>query len=158
VDEWERWRELRLESLRSDPEAFFSTYEKELGYPDELWRSRTEAMATAPDRATLVAEEEGAWLGCAGIIPEGGTAQLVGMWTRPEARRRGVGRALVRAALEFAAGAGHDRVQLWVSLQNPGAASLYEDCGFSPTGARASHPEKPDARAQQMERLSSERG
>ena len=115
-------------------------------------------MATAEDRAVFVAEEEDAWLGCAGVIPEGGSLQLIGMWTRPEARRRGVGRELVQAVLDFAAATGQNRVQLWVSLQNPGATSLYEACGFRPTGARASHPEKPDAWAQQMERLSSGRG
>lgn len=46
------------------------------------------------------------------------------------ARRRGLGRALVRAAVESARAEGLRAVGLHVSVTNPGAVALYESEGF----------------------------
>jgi ribosomal protein S18 acetylase RimI-like enzyme len=46
------------------------------------------------------------------------------------ARRRGMGRALVRAAVEHARDEGLRAVGLHVSVTNPGAVALYEAQGF----------------------------
>ncbi|MBD3778640.1 MAG: GNAT family N-acetyltransferase [Micrococcales bacterium] len=50
----------------------------------------------------------------------------------PEARRRGIGRLLTRAALAAAAGAGARRAFLQVEVSNAGAADLYAAEGFRP--------------------------
>lgn len=51
----ERYRTLRLTGLEQDPDAFTSTYEAELQFPQERWRSRV----TNPDVQTLIAVEKG---------------------------------------------------------------------------------------------------
>ncbi len=56
---------------------------------------------------------------------------LEDLYVAPEARRRGVGDALVAFVLEIATGRGARRVELDTSEGNTGARALYESHGFS---------------------------
>lgn len=53
------------------------------------------------------------------------------LFVREDARRAGLGRALVRAALDRARALGCRRVELDVNRANPAALALYEEFGFS---------------------------
>ena len=53
------------------------------------------------------------------------------MGVAPAARRRGVARALLRAAEELAAAWEQDEVVLHVDAPNSGARALYEACGYT---------------------------
>jgi ribosomal protein S18 acetylase RimI-like enzyme len=53
-----------------------------------------------------------------------------GLGVDPAAQRQGVGRRLVEAAIEEAAGRGARRLTLRVLGGNPGAQALYASCGF----------------------------
>ena len=55
---------------------------------------------------------------------------------RPERRRRGLGQALVEAALADPASAGARRVYLEVRPSNLAARALYGSLGFTETGVR----------------------
>lgn len=55
----------------------------------------------------------------------------------PAARRRGLARALVTESLNRMAAAGEPEAWLTVNVNNPGAARLYRDLGFTPRGRRA---------------------
>lgn len=61
----------------------------------------------------------------------------LGLSVHPDWRRRGVGRALLRAVLDWA-DAQPDvlRVELSVNARNTGALALYEECGFEREGVR----------------------
>jgi GNAT superfamily N-acetyltransferase len=56
---------------------------------------------------------------------------LEDLFVREEARRSGLGAALVRAALDRARARGCRRVELDVNRANPAAIALYEAFGFS---------------------------
>ena len=58
---------------------------------------------------------------------------------RPDRHARGVGRALLAAALQRSARAGHPRVALHVLADNVRAVRLYEAAGFLPTGHTFPH-------------------
>ncbi len=58
--------------------------------------------------------------------------------THPEVRGRGVGRALMQALIDDAAGAGVENLVLDVRGNNHGAMALYEAMGFEVTGRRPS--------------------
>lgn len=60
----------------------------------------------------------------------------LGMSVRADARRRGIGRALLGAALTWADAHGITRVDLNVFADNAGAIALYEACGFQHEGRR----------------------
>jgi ribosomal protein S18 acetylase RimI-like enzyme len=64
------------------------------------------------------------------IALRGWTARVAAMGVRPTARRRGVGRELVRHAIESAEARGLRRLILEVFEQNPPAMRLYEQAGF----------------------------
>lgn len=68
---------------------------------------------------------------------------LIAMWVAPEARRRGVGRALVAGVMNWAAEIGLSRITLWVAEDNVAAWTLYEDLGFQQSDEREPLPSDP---------------
>lgn len=82
----------------------------------------------------FVAEREGKILGGAGIFPsEGlpeGTCELVKMYLLPEARGLGLGRILIRKAIEWAREAGYKQIYLESMPELRKALSVYEKFGF----------------------------
>lgn len=60
-------------------------------------------------------------------------AYLAELWVDPAARRRGLGRALLRAALERARERGCDLLDLSTSEDDPEARALYESEGLHAT-------------------------
>ncbi len=81
--------------------------------------------------SSLVVSRDGAPVGAALVSRRGWTSRLAGMALVPEARRGGVGRALVTRLLEDARGRGEREMVLEVIEQNEPAVKLYEACGFS---------------------------
>jgi ribosomal protein S18 acetylase RimI-like enzyme len=57
-------------------------------------------------------------------------AELSELYVRPGSRRRGLGRALVEAALDYARQRGCREVHLLVDPENAAALALYESLGF----------------------------
>jgi ribosomal protein S18 acetylase RimI-like enzyme len=123
-----RYRELRLEGLRCNPEAFGSTYETESVQP---LGSFSERLAGS---AVFGAFHGAELLGIAGFAVRNGVKEahkglLWGMYVRPDARKAGVGRRLVEAVIDFA----RQRVellQLSVVSDNEQARRLYIHLGF----------------------------
>jgi GNAT superfamily N-acetyltransferase len=138
AEDWLRWRELRLRALAADRDAFSSTHDDQVRYPDEWWQARARAVAEpSADQAMFVAVDAGtgAWIGCAGGAIDGdGTPMLISMWVAPERRRRGVGKALVETVVGWARAAGHQRLRLEVVRDRDPAVGLYRRVGFRPTG------------------------
>jgi GNAT superfamily N-acetyltransferase len=139
-DEWERIRDLRLRALRDAPDAYGSTYEREAEETEQGWRGWVRGWDGADDQALFVSEEDDGWNGLAlGVRwrahPD--LANLYAMWVAPDARRAGRGRALVEAVRAWAAERGASTLHLCVTDSNEGAATMYERCGFVPTGERS---------------------
>lgn len=151
ADQWEHFREVRLRALADAPEAFGSTYASESDQPEAFWRSRLER----PVGAALAADDEGTWIGIAGVFPDDDDARaahLVSMWVDPAARRRGAGRLLVDAAVEWARAHAFDRLTLWVTETNDAAIRLYVSCGFEHAPGRQPLPSNPRLSELEMRR------
>ena len=126
-DAW-AYRGIRLAALEQSPEAFGSTYDIEVARPIAAFEER---LATSTVFGAYV---EGKLVGIAGFKQQGGEKDahkgfVWGMYVRPEARRRGVGAALVEAILRFA----RDRVEqltLTVVRGNDPAIEIYKKAGF----------------------------
>lgn len=138
-------RDIRLRALSDSPSAFSSTYQREAAYSPAMWEEAAARRATGDHEATFVAVEATEWLGLVGVYRPGdpGTAELVSMWTAPEARGRGIGTALVEAVIAWARAAGVRDVQLWVTRGNEPAIRLYEGMGFCSTGEHKALPSDP---------------
>lgn len=135
--QWPLWRTLRLRALEESPEAFSSTLagtlERDAQGGEAYWRE-----AVAAPMIPLVADVDDAPVGmCRLLLTEDleGAAELLSVWVAPEVRGRGVGRALVSAAVDhLATRRPHPRLLLAVAESGAPARSLYERCGFAVTG------------------------
>ena len=99
---------------------------------DEAWE---DLSTTVSDGVALIAEEDGRALGfvfC--VLGDRGrkTAHVTDIYVRPEARRRGIGRALLAELVAPAREAELEHVSLEVLVRNPDARRLYERLGFTP--------------------------
>lgn len=87
-----------------------------------------------PRSAYFILEEDGRILGGGGIYPTLGlpynTAELVKIYTIPEARGKGYGKALISKCLEFASKAKYKYVYLESMEELKMAVGLYEKLGF----------------------------
>lgn len=68
-----------------------------------------------------------------------GEAEILTVGVAPWARRRGIGKALMIAAIGVARGAGATEMFLEVDVDNAGAVSLYERLGFERAGLRKAY-------------------
>ena len=68
----------------------------------------------------------------------------LGLMVAASHRRRGIGRALLDAAVGWARRAGVRKLELHVFPYNTGAIALYEDFGFVREGYRKQHYRRPD--------------
>ena len=138
------YRDIRLEALRTSPEAFASAFETESARPVGWFAERLESGAVvfgAFDGSELV--------GILGLLVGDGPKRchkgtLVGMYVRARARRAGVGRRLVEAALDLAAQS-VELVLLGVTKGNEPACRLYGSMGFVEYGVER-HALKIDGR------------
>jgi ribosomal protein S18 acetylase RimI-like enzyme len=124
-------RTVRLEALAESPEAFASTYERELARTTADWQR------WLTPGATFIAE--------AGGVPRGLVASaldqadpslvnLMAMWVHPALRRTGAADALVASVADWAACQHAREVRLFVTKANQRAQRFYVRSGFQLTG------------------------
>jgi GNAT superfamily N-acetyltransferase len=129
--EGDRFKAIRLQALRQDPQGFSGTYEREVTLPDDWWTSRA-ALSEDGDQQRLfvVVDDEDRWLGLALARDDAGTAVLNAMWVAPEARGLGAAKALCDACAGWAKAHGFDALHVGVFPDNEGARRMYESAGF----------------------------
>lgn len=113
--------------------------------PDQLaaWRNELTLSARGiADRPTHVVEVAGEVVGFYQLLPAPNDWLLEHFWLLPRAMGRGLGRALLRQALEVARAGG--AVGLAID-SDPYAEGFYRDCGAEPAGSLpAPIPGEPD--------------
>ena len=133
------FKAVRLRALKDSPTAFSSTYADESRDTDEDWLRRADRWNG--DRSVsflaLGSAEPCGIIGSFLDRAEPSKAHLVSMWVAPAHRRKGVGRALVHAVLDWARSKDAQTVCLAVTSNNDTAATFYGSLGFSFTGAIA---------------------
>ena len=113
------------------------------------WRSVAEerrylrAVRRHPDAAVYVAEEGQQIVGrlslARDVHPSSRHVADLGLMVAASHRRRGVGRALLEQAVDWARGAEVTKLELHVFPWNTPALSLYESFGFEREGLRKGH-------------------
>ncbi|NUT41408.1 MAG: GNAT family N-acetyltransferase [Thermoactinospora sp.] len=139
-DDVGRLREVRLRALQESPDAFGSSYAREIEFSEEDWLKRLKN----PDSRWWVAESGD--LGDVGLVCmllEESGAHLLSMWVAPEARGRGLASRLVDRCVEWARSAGAEQVQLWAVDDNQAARALYAAKGFTRSGKVMALPSNP---------------
>ena len=127
------YRTLRLEALKSHPEAFASSWELEVEKPTSWWTERLSI-------STIF----GGWknstslIGTAGFYRQDGAklrhkGVLWGMYVHPQARGSGLATTLLNSAIEHAKSL-VEELSLTVTASNTAARRLYEKMGFEEYG------------------------
>src|SRR5512139_952207 len=100
-EDWQRYREIRLEALKIEPAAFSSRYEENRLRPPEYWQGRLAGAARGEQSCLLFAQVDGALVGMMGVVYEEETltAEIVSVYVSPDWRGKGVGHALMEAIL-----------------------------------------------------------
>ena len=130
----------RLRSLQDAPEAFGSSYERELAFPDSVWAGRL----AAPANVQFAWEDgDGAVVGIATFVHDGDDPRigyLVGMWVDAAVRGTGAADRLIDAVRDAARTAGVTILRLHVADGNGRAERVYERHGFWRTGRAVTRP------------------
>ena len=127
----ERMRAIRLRALGDSPEAFETTFEEAAVRPTESWNLELERLDT------FVATADGCDVGLVRSMEHDqfrDAGYLMSMWVAPEARRLGIGSALVDTVVHWARARGLKRLFLDVGEGNAPAIGLYAHKGFVPNG------------------------
>jgi ribosomal protein S18 acetylase RimI-like enzyme len=127
----------RLRALATDPLSFSSTYASEIVRDDAFWEATAAEHAVSDDRAIFLAITGDVVVGLvrAGRDPhQRDRFGIYSMWVAPSARGRGVARALLATAEEFARARGGSQTELEVSDAAPTARRLYDRAGYVPDG------------------------
>jgi ribosomal protein S18 acetylase RimI-like enzyme len=136
-DEADAVHSLAMLGLRDTPEAFSSTYEENLALTPEEIGTR---YLPRESHLTLCAFLDGAPVGTVGLsvnsrLKTRHNASLSGMFVDPAFRRRGIGKALLDAAIAEARKRPHlEQITLCVTVTCAPAVALYESAGFQRFG------------------------
>jgi ribosomal protein S18 acetylase RimI-like enzyme len=127
--------QIRLRMLREHPDAFGASYEESLKLSSAEVAQQFRARALGPE-ATILGAIAGGLVGVVGCMrerrpKERHKAFVWGMYVAPEARQRGIGRALMFSAVECARSwPGVEQLRLAVVTANEPARRLYQSLGF----------------------------
>ena len=131
---------IRLRALRDDPESFGSSYEEILERGIAGATQSLRKRDTSPDDATFGAFEGGTLVGIAGFRREEEVKKrhkgvIWGMYVPREMRGKGIGKALLQAAIAHAKTLPQlEQINLSVVLTSREARQLFISLGFEPYG------------------------
>ena len=134
------FQELRLKGLQEHPDAFASTYEREIAYSMDFVAERLRRTAKSSNNFTLGAFRQEKLLGLIGFYRKTGEKEehrghIWGMYVRSDEQRKGIGKALLADAIERAESlCGLGQIELCVVTRNKPARGLYASLGFASCG------------------------
>jgi RimJ/RimL family protein N-acetyltransferase len=129
------------QQVGGEPEGWLIADESWRGVADE--RRYLKAIRNHPHAAVFVAENDGEIVGRLSIArdphPASNHVADLGLMVAASHRRRGLGRALLERAVDWARDARVRKLELHVFPHNAPAIALYESFGFAREGYRRDH-------------------
>jgi ribosomal protein S18 acetylase RimI-like enzyme len=132
-EQWERYRDIRLEALREEPQAFGSTYTDMEQKPPEYWQGRLAEAALGEESWLLFAQEGERLIGMIGAFYDETqeTARIIAVYVSKAKRKMGVGKALMEGILfKIGKKTGIRKIALGVNQEQSAAVRLYQRFGF----------------------------
>lgn len=125
-----------IRPITRDDAAAIAAIERE-AFGDDAWSDAlVDLELTAPGRVVVAAERDDALVGYASAAVIADVADLTRIAVRPDARRSGTARALLRTLLELSAERGAARMMLEVADTNEAALGFYAASGFAEIARR----------------------
>lgn len=140
-------RRVRWRPMTADDLAYVAVLENEIHAAP--WSPGNFRDALAAGYGATVGERDGRILAFGVMMRGPGEAQLLNLSVVPDARRQGLGRALLDRFMDDALRAGAEQMFLEVRVSNGAAIALYEAAGFVTVGRRSAYyPATPRAQAE----------
>ena len=136
LEDAEKYRSIRLESLQNSPESFVSSYEEEKDFAIEKFKEQFQS----DDSFTYGAFEKNELTGIITLYMDkpyklSHRAHIGAMYVTPSKRSLGLGKVLMEEAIKKAKGiVGLEQVYLAVVSTNESAKKLYSSLGFKVFG------------------------
>jgi ribosomal protein S18 acetylase RimI-like enzyme len=130
---WQDYKKLRLEAIKNSPQSFISTIEETNKETQAEWKNKIKNMFFALD-------DENNLIGMIGCYKEKAeklqhVANIVSFYIKPEFRRKGLGKEMIKTAIDFAKTKLEvQKIQLGVITTQTPAYELYKSVGFIKIG------------------------
>lgn len=137
LQEWEKYKKLRLEALQQEPQAYYSTYEGNVNEPDSMWQERLQEAEEGKTQWLSFAKLDEELVGMVGAFskPSETEAEIIAVYVSEKARGQGVGNKLMQDLLfNIQKNSSIKKLHLEVSSEQIAAVHLYKNCGFVITG------------------------
>ena len=146
--DWQKLKQIRLESLRESPDAFGWSYALAAKLTDDEWSAR--ASGKDYPKFFLALENEKP-VGIIGCVIDKQEYCLISMWVAPASRNLGVGKQLVDELFLHAKESGYNKISLMVAPENKSACRLYAKCGFEFVDVKEPLESNPKIMVQKMQ-------
>ena len=139
-ENWQLYKQIRLESLLMEPHAFSSNYSDVLQRPDSHWQERLIEAQAGEKSCLLFAKENEQIIGMIGatFAEENGVVEIISVYVSKEKRGHGVATALMASILEeVGQGNAFWKAVLTVSADQTAAVAIYGILVFKSLEIRA---------------------
>lgn len=132
--EWPAYKQLRLEALEAEPQAFYDSLTVASQTPDEVWQRKLQEVRDGEKHIIFSkVEDELVGMACAEIRQkdrEIGRAMISGVYVNVGFRGLGVAtRMITQLITELRKNPGVKKIGLWVNTDSP-ALDFYQKLGF----------------------------
>ncbi len=128
-ERWNEYKTLRLRALKDDPQAFGSSYAKEVAYSDEKWREKTNDNVFFACNGNDLVGMMGIWQ--SEDDKNNKVANVFGVYVIPEFRGKGISKMLMQSLVEeLKTSPNISKLKLTVNKDQVSAVKLYEAFGF----------------------------
>ncbi len=130
--EWELYKNLRLQALKEESQAFSSTYEENLKEPAKMWKEKLELAQVGEKQWLSFAKQNDELIGMVGAYSrDKKIAKVIAVYVAKEARGKGVAKMLMEdLTSNISKNKSIEKLHLDVNADQIPAVNLYKSCGF----------------------------
>ncbi len=140
LDEWSKYKELRLEALKYEPYSFASSYDDNLKSSDEKWKEQLKRSHEGNGSVMFFAKDGEKLIGMLGAFWDDKEktkhiANIFGVYVNSAYRGKGIGSQLMDAILKYLNDIPQiEKIKLGVVTKQIPALKMYEKYGFVQVG------------------------
>ncbi len=140
ISRWREYKELRLEALKKEPQAFGANYNETVSKPDDVWIERVKASEIGDKDLMYFAEVNGKLIGMIGAFFNTNEKNQVvsniwGVYVNEQFRGKGIGKKLMEQLINRVESNNKSKIiKLKVTRNQKEALSLYQRFGFKIVG------------------------
>lgn len=137
IDDWRKVKELRLDALKQDQQAFGISYEENFNEPDTYWKEKLKkSTGNNAKEIFIIAKEDDEYVGM--ITSENASSDtwfIHAVYVKSDHRKKGVAKKLLEGILILLRNRNDiQNIELKVNVEQEAAVNLYKSYGFEING------------------------